>query len=123
MNLKIKNKLKELAKDVEPVSRVRLVAAVLYKNKIISIGKNQYKTHPAMIKFGKNSEAVYLHAEVDAINKASRVLNEKQFKKASLYVVRVKKDGSLGLAKPCTGCQKCIDHYNINSVEYTKNEL
>lgn len=123
MNIKIRNKLKALAEDVEPVSRVRLVAAVLYKNKIISIGKNQYKTHPVMKKFGRNSEAIYLHAEIDAINKAAKLLSEKQFKKSHLYVVRVKKDGSLGLAKPCNGCQKCIDHYNINTVEYTSNEL
>ena len=115
----IKSKLKTIAENVDPVSRMRLAAAVLYKNRIVSIGTNQYKTHPMMKRFCKNPEAIFLHAEVDAIYKASKILTEKEFKKSKLVVVRVKRDGSYGLAKPCDGCQECIDYYNIKKVEYT----
>jgi tRNA(Arg) A34 adenosine deaminase TadA len=74
MNNVILQRLKEVAEDSEPVSKVRLAAAILYKNKIVSIGRNQYKTHPIMLRFCKNPEAIYLHAEVDAINRAKKIL-------------------------------------------------
>lgn len=113
-------KLKEVAEDSEPVSKVRLAAAIVYKNKIVSIGRNQYKTHPIMLRFCKNPEAIFLHAEVDAINKATKILNKNELAKATLVVLRIKKDGSYGMAKPCEGCQDCINHYNIKKVFYTR---
>jgi cytidine deaminase len=115
----IQTKLRAIAQEVEPVSRMRLAAAILYKNKIVSIGTNKYKTHPVMKKFCKNPDAIFLHAEVDAIHKATKLLTLKQLEKATLVVVRVKQDGSSGLAKPCAGCQDCIDHYKLKEVVYT----
>lgn len=115
----LKSLLKE-AEDHEPAFRARVVAAVVNKGKIVAIGKNQNKTHPVAARYSKHPEAIYLHAEVDAINKAKRVL--KDFSKAELHVVRMKQDGSLGLAKPCSGCSKCIKDEKIHKVFYTKEE-
>jgi len=120
MNNVILQKLKEVAEDSEPVSKVRLAAAILYKNKIVSIGRNQYKTHPIMLRFCKNPEAIYLHAEVDAINRAKKILTVSELSKATLVVIRIKKDGSYAMAKPCEGCQDCINHHNIKKVFYTQ---
>lgn len=118
------NTLKTVATDLEPVSRARLAAAVIFKGKIVSIGFNQYKTHPFAAKYGRNPDAIYLHAEHDAINKAKRRLTENELKKSTLIVVRVKNenDGKItfGIAKPCAGCAQCISDHKINTVIYTE---
>lgn len=118
------NTLKTFAQDMEPVSRARLAAAVVYKGRIVSIGFNQYKTHPFAAKYGRNPDAIYLHAEHDAINKAKRRLGENELKKSTLIVVRVKNESkgkiTFGIAKPCAGCAQCISDHKINTVIYTE---
>lgn len=122
---KIINELLKIAEDVVPVSRAKLCAAIVVKNNIVSIGINQRKTHPMQAEFAKNEHACYLHAEIDAITKAKRRINKEDFKKATLYVVRVKRinQGSYfpALAKPCSGCQEAIREYGIKRVIYTEN--
>lgn len=116
--------LKTIAEDVEPVSRARLAAMILYKGKMVSIGFNQSKSHPFAAKYGKHPEAIYLHAEQDAINKAKRKLTEAELRKATLIVVRVKSEHNgkttFGIAKPCPGCAQCITDHKIRTVIYTE---
>ena len=117
--------LKVVAEDVDPVSNARLAAMILYKGKLVSVGFNQLKSHPFAAKYSKHPEAIYLHAEVDAINKAKKKLTEAELKKSTLIVVRVKKDlkgvVSYGIAKPCPGCAGCIGDHGIKTVIYTEN--
>lgn len=121
---KILNELLKLAEDVVPVSRAKLCAAVVIKDEIIAYGINQKKTHPLQAEFAKTVEACFLHAEIDAIAKATKRIGKEDFKKATLYVARVKKtnDGKYirGLAKPCSGCQGAIEHYGFKDVVYTE---
>jgi deoxycytidylate deaminase len=126
MKEKILEQLQEIAVNNPGIrNRYKLAAAVVYKNRIVSIGVNSYKTHPIMMKFGKNDEALHLHAEVDALTRASRVLTSKQLSKSDLYVVRVKRPDKsskkwiTGLAKPCPGCVRAIEHYGIKNVFWT----
>lgn len=115
--------LKLIAEDVVPVSNAKLAAMIFYRGKMVSIGTNQYKTHPFAKKYGKNDCCDTLHAEVDAINKAKKKLTEAELKKATLLIVRVKKEDrknyNFGLAKPCPGCSKCIEDHKIRTVVYT----
>ena len=62
------NVLSRMAADiVSPVGgNARLAACVVYKNDIVSFGLNEKKSHPFQAKYGKNSDAVYLHAETSA---------------------------------------------------------
>lgn len=119
------NLLKVVAEDVVAVSNARLAAAVFYKGKVVSIGVNQHKTHPFAAKYCRHPEAIFLHAEVDAINKAKKKLTEQELKKATLVIVRVKQDVNkkteFGIAKPCNGCEKCIEAHGIKNVIYTDN--
>jgi tRNA(Arg) A34 adenosine deaminase TadA len=124
------NNLWFIARDLEPVNRsYRLAAAIIYKGKIISYGYSQYKTHPAMIKYGRNGESIFLHAEVDAINKAKKRISEHELKKATLIVVRHKleengkKHEMFGTSKPCSGCAQCIKEHGIKRVVYTENSF
>lgn len=119
--------LKLIAEDVVPVSKARLAAMILYKGKAVAYGFNQWKTHPFAAKYSKHDEAIFLHAETDAILKASKRLTSVELKKTTLIVCRVRQDANFnscfGIAKPCVGCAKCIDDYEIKRVIYTLSSL
>ena len=107
-------------------SGARLAAALVYKNRIVSVGINQKRSHPFQAKYSKNEDAIYLHAETDTIRTALRHLSEKQLSKATLYVCRIKHaDGPdtpliWGLSKPCVGCQRAIATFDIKGVVYSE---
>lgn len=115
--------LRAVAEDLPGVNNTRIAAAIVYKNRIMSIGYNQWKTHPFQAEYGKNEHAIWFHAETHAINNALKRMTERELKKSTMVVVRVKKDDDLkdtfGLAKPCRGCQKCIEEHQLKSVIYT----
>lgn len=125
---KITNTLFALARDHNGASRARLVAAVVYKNKIISFGFNSKKTHPFVIPYQKNDDAIYLHAETDAVKNALKHISVEQLSKCDLYVVRVKfadrnrRIPQLGMAKPCKGCSQCINTFGLRNVIYSTDE-
>lgn len=59
-------------------------------------------------------EKVFIHAEADAIFRC------KNLKRAHrIFVSRVMKDGSFGLAKPCPVCESLIRKAGIKIVEHT----
>lgn len=113
--------LKKISQDIECVGNQTLAACVVKRNKIISFGHNKNKTHPLQNKFNKHPQAIYLHAEIDAIKNALKRLSIEDLVGSTLYIVRTKKDGSEGLAKPCSGCMQAIESFNIGKVIYTTN--
>ena len=113
--------LKKISQDIECVGNQTLAACVVKRNKIISFGHNKKKTHPLQNKFNKHPQAIYLHAEIDAIKNALKRLSVEDLVGSTLYIVRTKKDGSEGLAKPCCGCMQAIESFNIGKVIYTTN--
>lgn len=126
-NDKIFDILLKMAETVEPVASARLTAAIVIRNRIISFGTNKRKSHPFQKKYGKNVDAIYLHAEIDAIKNALRTINSDELSKATLYVARAKKGPKrnfvTGLARPCqNGCCNAIAAFNIKYVFYTTNE-
>jgi deoxycytidylate deaminase len=121
---KIFDVLFKLAETVEPVGNAKLAAAIVIKNEIISFGINKRKSHPFQKRFGKNSDAIFLHAEIDAIKNALRHVSQEELSRASLYVARAKKTEKRnyiqGMAKPCEkGCQCAIAAFGIKNVYYT----
>ena len=125
MNTEIFNETFKLAQSVEPVRGARIAAAVVRKGKVVSFGYNHKKSHPFQAKFCKNNHAVFFHAEVHAIKNALNSVNADDLSKCDLYIVRAKRNKEnkkwlTGLSKPCSGCQKCIDLFDLNSVYYSK---
>jgi deoxycytidylate deaminase len=110
-------------------SGARLAAAIVHKNRIISVGVNQKRSHPFQAKYSTNEDAIFLHAETDSIRTALRYLAEKDFTKSTLYVCRIKHaDGPdtpliWGLAKPCIGCQRAIATFDIKKVVYSEEGI
>jgi len=95
------------------------VAAVLGKgSSVIKQSTNLIKTHPLqenqyLTKQYSQSHANSTHAEVIILG------NLKYSKKHSLYICRRKKDGTLGLSKPCVVCLEVIKKTNIRKITYT----
>ncbi len=109
------------------VGRAKIAAIVAIGNKIVSIGQNSRRTHPFAKRYQKICGAECLHAEIDAIVRALRVVDAKELSKASIYVARVKHPNShdsgwvTGLAKPCAGCLSAIDKYKLKTVLWTND--
>lgn len=106
----------------------KMAAAIVYRNRIISVGMNSMKSHPLQAKYAKNKEAIYLHAEIAAIKNSLRELNVDELSKCDIYISRVKKEKPFsnkyvwGLAAPCSGCRRAIAEFGLRKVVYTTNE-
>lgn len=91
----------------------QLAAMVAIGSKPISIGVNQYKSHP---KQGCLFNPLRLiHAELAAIVGCSLTMLEG----STLYVARRHFDGTPAMAKPCSKCQVLITSVGIKKVYYT----
>lgn len=116
--------LLRLAKENSGIrGKHRMAAGIVYKGHLVATGVNGYKSHPIMLNGDYREGQIFLHAETDAIVRATRVLTPKELAKSSLYVVRVLKDDSEALAKPCAGCMRVISEHGITHVEYTTGAL
>lgn len=119
--------LERIAEAVEPVRSSKHAAAIVFKNNIVSIGTNQIKTHPFQKKYAKNPCALFLHAETCAICRALKNISLNDLSKASLYILRIKREregGNFiwGNSMPCAGCMRCIVEFNINKVIFSVND-
>jgi deoxycytidylate deaminase len=124
MNTEIFDETFKLAQAVEPVRGARIAASVVRKGKVISYGYNHKKSHPFQAKFCKNTHAVFFHAEVHAIKNALQIIDVDDLSKCELYIVRAKsnKKWITGLSKPCSGCQKCIDLFELKNIYYSEEK-
>ena len=125
MITEIQDEIFKLAQSVEPVRGARIAAAVVRRGKVISYGYNHKKTHPFQTRFCKNPHAIFFHAEVHAIKNALKSVDVEDLYKCELYIVRAKRNSTnrkwiTGMSKPCSGCQKCIDLFDLKSVYYSK---
>lgn len=88
------------------------------KGKLLSVGHNSYiKTHPLQSYFANkvgDPLRLFVHAELDALIKAKHDVYK-------MLVLRLRKDGSLALSKPCKICTLALRHYGVQYVEYTDN--
>ena len=112
----------------EKAGNSRVTAMITKGKHIISFGANSMKTSPWQKRFGRNDLAICLHAEIDAIKNALKVVSVRELKNCNLFVCRVKQnkprgDFVAGLAMPCSGCQKAIVTFKINNVYYTEDNV
>lgn len=119
------NILSKIAADVPAVKSARLAACVVLNNNIVSFGINKLKSHPFQAKYGTNEDAVFIHAETSAIKNALKYISITDIARCTLYIARVKYVDAtkrkliFGTAKPCPGCFRCINSFDINRVYYT----
>ncbi len=101
----------ELAVEAERDVTHELCALVVSKNRVLSVGYNQPKTHP----ISSDTVQQQLHAEMDALLRCP----EADAEGAEVIVVRVKPSGKPGLAKPCGVCQGILRRFGVRRVFYT----
>lgn len=105
--------------------KTKLAACLVLRNEVIAIGFNSDKSHPLQKRFGKNSESIFKHAEIDCIVNSLKHLDVDELKACTLYVHRVKKNnkGDVnwvdGMAEPCAGCQNAIEHFGIKRTVFS----
>lgn len=131
---KILNKMASLAESLPGSGNTssgggcRVISALYNKKKFITFGVNSRKSNPFQARYGKNKNAIYFHAETNALKKAYLLLGDELLKaKTTLFIVRVKRMPNRniwvwGLAKPCVGCLRAIMDMKINQVIYTEDE-
>ena len=114
--------LKKITRDIPCAGNQTLASCIVKGNRVISFGHNKRKTHPLQTKFAKNPEAIYLHAEIDAIKNALKEVDSSLLDQCTMYIARTKKNGDEGMSKPCKGCKKAIEAFGIRRVIYTTEE-
>jgi len=109
----------KIAASLDNGLRSQHCALIVRKNRVLSIGVNQRKTHPKMrrLAWGKNRHRNFLHAEISALIGAS----PEALKNATLYVARVTRAGNLANSKPCSLCRQAILSTKIKHVVFTIN--
>lgn len=104
--------LLELARRVAEAGKSRYrVGAVIAKQKPISLASNiMSKSHP------ERSPKSHC-AEFRAVKKAQTDLGQ-----AEIYIVRLRRDGTPGMSKPCTKCEELLRKEGITRAIYSTYE-
>jgi tRNA(Arg) A34 adenosine deaminase TadA len=124
-DMKILENLQLMAEDSVPVKHAKFAACIAVRGKIMAFGHNSLRTHPFQMRFGKNEQSPFWHAETNCVFNALKRMHVEDLARASLYVVRVKrpyersKEWVLGNARPCKGCRSCIFTFGIPTVFYS----
>ena len=102
--------------------RCKHFSFIFYKNKILSIGFNNYKTHPFNLKFNyvnrqknKISSFVGTHSEMKAFLKLGR----KNCEGLTLINTRINRKNEIDYSKPCRGCCDMIKILNFKEVYFS----
>jgi hypothetical protein len=115
---KIESKLLRISRDLInlPNSNAKHFTFICLRNKIISMGYNNgWKTHPAGARFGARFNAV--HSELAAIK--SFPWKPLDLPDCTWYNVRIHKDGTPAMSRPCISCQQLLRSFDVHNVFYT----
>lgn len=108
----MKNKYTKIANKLAHKSehKFQLGCIIVKNNRVVGSGYNTTKTHTKSPQKYKT-----LHAEMAALFSAKY----KEVRGGEAYVLRILKDGSHALAKPCSLCESMLKQAGIRKVHYT----
>jgi deoxycytidylate deaminase len=116
-------KVAEAVAATSTYNGVHIGAVIVKKNSIISVGVNAEKSHPIQklhnSKRDLGVEEIHhnIHAEMAAIIKTK----SKNLKGCEVFVYRQKKDGKLGMSRPCAACMDALIKYGVKVFHYTSD--
>lgn len=115
----------KVVSSISDYDKVHIGCVAVYHNRIIGIGCNCNKTHPAQGYYNRYRFCSYnmlpkLHAEINCINQIRRMNID--FSKVKMYIYRARKDREYGLARPCPSCMAAIKDIGIKNIYYTSND-
>ena len=115
---KLINKAELILPKIDERSKSKHVSFVLQGRKIISYGYNDgWHSHPISARL--NVRYAAKHSELSAIIKTRWRIDK--LKKLTLVNLRFRRDGSLGMSKPCEFCQTMLDSFGIKDIWYTNS--
>lgn len=105
--------------------RTRVGCIMVYKSRVISIGYNLDKTNPLQKQynnlrgFDPNQSMVKntVHAECYSLLQTRNL--DIDWRKVHVFVYRIKKDDTPGLARPCAACEGMLRAKGIAHVYYS----
>jgi hypothetical protein len=101
--------------------RTRLHIAILQnRGKLLAIATNAIGSRSKGAGYSERT----IHAERAVLKKVGNV---SLLKGATMTVIRIKKDGSIGYSKPCHSCSmhlnKCMKEYGLRKVYYSTHNM
>jgi len=115
------DKLVKLARTMLdlPTSRNRHFSFLLVRNKVLSVGYSLgYTTHPLAKKYGHRFNAI--HSELSVIKNFP--YPPSLLSKCKIVNIRIMRDGSLGMSRPCKHCQQLLHDLDITDIWYTNEQ-
>ena len=107
---------------VTPVYRVRVLAALWFGNRCITVCSNSTRSHPFQKRYTDREQRIFLHAETAVLKSGVRLLGGDALEYCTIYIARAKVvDGRMapGTAKPCGGCQRALAEFRIKKCFFT----
>lgn len=120
MNASLREKLidKSYALRELPNCQQKHFSFIIKRNKIISLGwNNGYRTHPKSKIYKCRFSTI--HSELAAIKNYGGPISDLIDYK--LINVRIRRDGTIGLSKPCDSCMMMLAVFEFREVWYTNN--
>jgi deoxycytidylate deaminase len=101
-----------LAKNASKHSehKIKVGAVLVDGSRVISVGFNK-------IKYNGRFETKWdtTHAEISALMTSGK----RNIKNATIYVYREKRNGTIGMARPCEYCQQSLKDFGVKTMIYT----
>ena len=99
-------------------TKMRHIALIFKKGKLLAWGINKTKTHPLLKKFPYKSYSDAVHAEI----LCNKKIKSKDKSKLDMIVVRINRTGNVGNSMPCAGCQAYLKSQGFKKVKYSDGE-
>ena len=130
MPKKIRRMLLHLALNNKKVSKYSLAAMLKPRTGAPSWGVNAAKTHAAYseLQVGELtvgwSDTSNTHAEIRALLNSINMNKGKTDHLAGsrMWVLRAKKDGEVGMARPCKRCISILKKFGVSRIAYTNDQ-
>lgn len=109
--------------DNLPAVRQQHLAFIFKGSKLLTIGVNSKKTHPLAKHYKQYRFTEVQCAELNALIRLGALHKGKEidFKRLTMVVVRIGKDGSFKYSKPCDGCVSMLKKFNFKKVYYSND--
>jgi tRNA(Arg) A34 adenosine deaminase TadA len=120
ISAKLNEKIRKLAESSYdlPSCRNRHFSFIVERNKIVSFGWNSsLKTHPLAAKFGHKFSSI--HSELHAIKNFP--YSPKELVHYDFINIRINRNHTYCLSKPCIHCMQLLIAFNIPKVIYSIN--
>lgn len=105
------------------IQRCKHFTFIYEKNKLLSIGINNPKTHPSNLRYNylnkqknKISEIVGTHSEMNAVRKLGNFYN---YSDLIMVNTRINRNKKIDYSKPCNGCLEMICELGFSKIYYT----